>query len=73
MSKVTMTRRFYVGSSRMSNGEAEQRGWMKTYKEALSAATDLVSNGTDEVRYVVEVVAIVRRKEQPVIVEEVRR
>ena len=71
--KRTMTRRFYVGSTRMSNGEAEQRGWMKTYGEALDSAKALVENGSDEIRYVVEVVAIIRRKENPVIVEEIRR
>jgi len=57
----------------MSNGEAEQRGWMKTYGEALDSAKALVENGSDEIRYVVEVVAIIRRKENPVIVEEIRR
>lgn len=68
-----MTRRFYLGSSRMSNGEAENRGWLRTYNEAIAEAKRIVAEGNDDVRYVVEIVAIIRKKETPVIVEEVRR
>lgn len=67
MSKVTMTKRYYMGSESVVDSD-----FLGTLSEATEKAKAAVERG-DEVRYVVEVVRIVRRANQPVIVEEVRK
>ncbi len=72
----TMTRRFYVASSRISD-ETETYGscgYVTTLEEAINSAKASIESGSDEVRYVVEIIKIVRRKpvEVPIIVEDVR-
>ena len=72
--KTIMTRRYYVGAESISKA-MENTGRcpaLKTLDEALTEAKSYVESGADDVRYVVEVVKIVRRASQPVIVEDVR-
>ena len=72
--KTTMTRRYYVGAESISKA-MENTGRcpvLKTLDEALTEAKEIVESGKDGVRYVVEVVKIVRRASQPVIVEDVK-
>lgn len=66
MPKVTMTRRFYVGSRSVIDNN-----FLRTLGEAIEQAKTAVENG-DECRYVVEVVRVVRRASTPVVIEEVR-
>ena len=71
---VTMTRRFYTGSKDMARTylkNGEPAGNMMLLGEAIEKASKEVENGEDIV-FVVEVVKIVRRASQPVIVEDVR-
>lgn len=73
MTKTTMTRRFYVGAESISKA-VENTGRcpvLKTIGEAIDEAKASVESGKNEVRYIVEIVKIVRRASQPVIVEDV--
>ena len=74
MSKMTMTRRYYVGAESISKA-MENTGRcpvLKTLDEAITEARSYVESGANDVRYIVEVVKIVRRASQPIIVENVR-
>lgn len=63
-----MTRRFYKTASAISRPDI-----LKTYDEAVKHATSCIEQGMEDSYYIVEVVAVVRHKETPVIVEKVRR
>lgn len=73
MQKVTMTKRFYVGSLSIaaSDGRAPV---LKTLHEAVANGIEEVQNGHDIV-YVVEVVRVIRKKPPvmpEVIIQETR-
>lgn len=70
MAKVTMTRRFYVGSEGIVGSN-----YLGTLSEATARARKLVEEDGDSVRYVVEVVRIVKSKPivSPIVIEDVRR
>lgn len=67
-SKITMTKRYYLGARSISEGDDNN---LCTLGEAIAKAYSAVSNG-DEIRYVVEIVRIVRRADRPIIIEETR-
>ena len=70
----TMTKRFYLGSKSVSEA-IESSGHcviVKTLPEVITEAKQAVEDG-DDVRYIVEIIKIVRRQQTPVIVEDVRR
>lgn len=69
--KITMTKRFYTGSGRMtSTGDMHHK--LGLYGEAIEIAKRRVEKDEEEV-YIVEVVAVVRKERPPVIIDEVRR
>ena len=74
-----MTKRFYVASNKMSNGIADERGWLRTYSEAVEEAKERLNTVKNSdgrplnAVYVVEVVAIIEREETPIRVVEVRK
>lgn len=66
---VTMTRRFYMGSMSLRNGNPP----LKLVSEAIEEAKNFLRDHPDcNERFVVKVVKVVRRAEVPVIVEDVR-
>ena len=72
--KTTMTRRFYVGSTDMSatflkNGEPS--GNMCLLSEAIEKGKKLIEDEKHELVFIVEVVKVIRRAKQPIIVEDV--
>lgn len=67
MPKVTMTKRFYLGSASVVNGNN-----LCTLSEATEKGVSAIESG-DEERYVVEVVRIIRRAQQPIIIQDVRK
>lgn len=68
MEQTPRTHRFYVGSP-----ACHPRGWAKkTYQEAIDHATEKCLQTGDE-QFVVEVIAIVRPEQPPVVVERLPR
>lgn len=67
--KITMTKRFYLGSKSISesNGKSSNLG---TLDEALDHACSAVESG-DRIRYVVEIVRIVKRTSNPIIIHPI--
>lgn len=65
---ITMTRRFYKTHSAIQRPQI-----LGLYSEALSSATKCIEEGKEEEYYIVEVVAVVKRKPivNPIVVEEV--
>jgi hypothetical protein len=68
--------KFYVGKQDVCEGtdgyHGELEGWGKaTLQEAIDQAKELVEK-TGKPQYIVKVIKVVRRKPQPVIVEDVR-
>lgn len=69
-----MTRRFYVASNRMTNGEAERYGWMKLKGEAIAEGKKRLAEHPElDKVYIVEVVTVIEREEPPFVVSEVRK
>lgn len=72
--KTTMTRRFYVGSTDMSrtfleNGEPPKN--MMILSEAIEKGKRLVESENHELVFIVEVVKVIKRARQPIVVEDV--
>ena len=67
MSRITMTKKYYKTQSAIQRPQL-----LKLYSEALADATKSVESGEYDEYYVVQVVSIVRRKSNPVTVDEVR-
>lgn len=66
--KTLKANRFYVGSPQTLRGA----GWGKpTLAEAVEHAKQLLES-TGEEQFVVQIVRVVRKKEQPVVVETVK-
>jgi hypothetical protein len=63
---MEMQKRFYVGCADLRNGKPP----LKSYEEAVADAQRILSQETHmKERYIVQVVAVVKRVEQPLIVE----
>lgn len=69
--KRTMTKRFYVGSKSISESDGDS-SFLTTLGEALENAREKVESGERNICYIVQIVKIVRRANQPIIVEDVR-
>jgi hypothetical protein len=72
----TMTKRFYIGSTSVTNG-IESNGShpiVNILSETIAEAKRRIANNDCDVLYIVEIVKIVRRKpvECPIIVEDVK-
>lgn len=57
---------FYVGTAAICTGDLD----LLTYQQAVNKATEHITSGDRTVAHIVKVVAVVRRKEAPVIVEK---
>jgi hypothetical protein len=74
MKQVTMTKRFYVSSDKMTNGTADRMGWMRLYPEAVEEAkARLKRNPNLEKCFIVEVIAVVERENPPFVVSRIRK
>lgn len=73
MNKRTMTKRFYLGSKGIAvANEMGDSTILTTLGEATEQAKEAIENG-DDIRYVVEVVRVIRRARQPIVVEDIRK
>ena len=71
--KVTMTKRFYVGSQSIANSSNNPK--LKTLHEAVAEGIERIQENGEDVVNIVEVVRIIRRKppiKPEVIIEETR-
>jgi exo-beta-1,3-glucanase (GH17 family) len=67
LTKMPKLKKFYVGSPTVY-----ANGWAKmTLEEAIKQAKELCEE-REETQYVVKVVAVIKRREQPVVVEMVK-
>lgn len=65
---MKIAKRFYVGSATtILNGEWTHR----TVEQAVKHAERLIADGESSEQFVVQVIRVVRRKDNPVIVEKV--
>lgn len=71
MTKFTMTKRFYMGTSGITPNNTEL---LKTLAEATNQAREyLEDNPSCEERYIVEVIRVVRRERTPIVIADVRK
>jgi hypothetical protein len=67
-------KKYYVGSESIGQHFASgvNDPYTQTYEEAIKKATEMVQNDDREVAIIVKIVAVVKKKSQPVVVEVVR-